>query len=70
MAAPENLKDWFDKLSRPEQQEVVKFLYGGKILMTEGMYMGPRPGLVQRGLYCGPAPSSSQSVCPTCGKPW
>jgi hypothetical protein len=70
MSASENLKKWFDGLPLTQQREVVQFLYGGKALLTEGMYMGPRPGLVQKGLYCGPAPTTSANVCPTCGRPF
>jgi len=70
MTASDNLKKWFDDLPSSDKQEVVKFLYGGKVLLQEGLYMGPRPGLVQKGLFLGPAPSSSPNICPTCGKPY
>jgi hypothetical protein len=70
MSAVDNLTDWFGKLATQDQQDVVKFLYGGKVLLKEGMYLGPRPELVQKGLHCGPIPSSMASTCPTCGRPW
>jgi hypothetical protein len=71
MSTPaEALTKWFDDLSPSEQQEVVRFLYGGKMLMEKGLYAGPYPGTVNRGLHCGPVPSSSANVCPTCGKPY
>ena len=66
----EKLKDWFDDLPQSEQKEVVKFLYGGKMLLQEGMYLGPHPDSVQRGLHVGPIPSSSSGKCPTCGRPY
>ena len=49
MSALENLKKWFDGLPSSEQREVLQFPYGGKALLSEGLYMGPRPGLVQKG---------------------
>lgn len=66
-----NLKNWFDRLERNQQIDVVQFLYGGKALITEGLYCGPVPGLVSKGLFCGPAPTSSVQTgrCPTCGRP-
>jgi hypothetical protein len=70
MSAVDNLTDWFGKLPGQDQQDVVKFLYGGKILLKEGMYLGPHPELVQKGLHCGPIPMSTASTCPTCGRPW
>jgi hypothetical protein len=69
MAASDNLKKWFDELPRQDQEEVVKFLYAGKMLLQEGMYVGPHPNAVYRGLHCGPVPASTAS-CPTCGKPY
>jgi hypothetical protein len=68
----DDLKTWFEKLSREEKVEVVTFLYEGKALLREGMYVGPRPNLVlnTRGLHVGPAPSASASVCPSCGRPY
>ena len=69
------LKEWFDNLTREQQEEVLEFLYEGKVLFKEGRYCGPYPGLVTKGLHCGPAPlsmtssSSSRRVCPTCGRP-
>ena len=69
MSAVDNLKTWFeDKLTREEQKEVLKFLYGG-YLIQEGMYCGPNPEVVQKGLFCGPSPSAGANVCPTCGRP-
>jgi len=70
MSAPETLKKWFDELPAFEQREVVEFLYGGRALLQEGMYLGPYPKAVFKGLHCGPVPTSSASTCPTCGKPW
>jgi hypothetical protein len=70
MGATENLKKWFDELSNSDKREVVQFLYGGKALLNEGLYMGPRPGLVQKGLFLGPAPTASAGVCSTCGRPY
>ncbi len=72
MSASEDLKKWFDNRSSSEKREVLEFLYAGKVLMTEGMYIGPRPDMVQRGLFLGPAPTSSSSPakCPTCGRPY
>jgi hypothetical protein len=64
------LKEWFNSLDRSEQEKVIEFLYGGKVLLREGSYCGPAPGTVMKGLYCGPAPSASSATCPTCGKPW
>lgn len=61
-----NLKNWFDGLSRSEQEKVLKFLYGD-VLVIKGGYTGPPSGWATRGLYCGDAPSSS-SYCPTCGR--
>jgi hypothetical protein len=74
MNALDQLKRWFDSLPRDQQEEVVRFLYGGKVLLQEGRYCGPHPELVVKGLHCGPAPQRSVSlsvsrVCPTCGRP-
>jgi hypothetical protein len=68
MSASDTLKKWFDELPTSEKREVIQFLYGGKLLLNEGLYMGPRPGAVYKGLFLGPVPSSSTNVCPTCGK--
>jgi hypothetical protein len=65
------LKEWFAGLDRDEQEEVVEFLYGGKVLLREGKYCGPAPGtVVSKGLYCGPAPAVPVATCPTCGRRW
>lgn len=69
MSASDSLKTWFDGLSRQEQEEVVRYLYGGKMLLQEGMYLGPQPGTVYKGLHLGPVPSGGAS-CPTCGRPY
>lgn len=63
------LRSWFEGLPRDDQREVVRFLYDGKAILEEGVYLGPRPGLVTKGLFVGPAPSSSGSVCQACGRP-
>jgi hypothetical protein len=66
------LQNWFDNLSRDQQNEVLEFLYGGKALFQKGLYSGPYPGLVTRGLHCGPAPqltANNVRVCPACGRP-
>lgn len=68
--AIEKLTDWFDNLPSSDQKDVIRFLYGGKILLQEGLYVGPHPGAVYKGLHCGPVPSSGANVCPTCGKPF
>ena len=71
----DNLKNWFDQLNSSQQEEVLNFLYGGKVLLQRGNYIGPYPGLVTKGLHCGPAPLASSlsqnapRVCPTCGRP-
>lgn len=73
MSSPvEKLKDWFDGLPTQDQRDVLDFLYGGrgKMLITDGMYLGPRPNVVNRGLHLGPVPASGSNVCPSCGKPW
>lgn len=64
------LKQWFAKLARNEQEEVVKFLYGGKALLRKGMFVGPYPDLIDEGLHCGPIPTSSTRSCPSCGRPF
>jgi hypothetical protein len=69
MSAVEKLRDWFDKLGQTEQQEIVRFLYGGPVLLKEGMYLGPHPEMVQKGLHCGPIPMSSVRICQSCGRP-
>jgi hypothetical protein len=69
-ASTDQMQKWFDGLSSSEQQSVVEFLYGGRVLLKEGLYCGPRPGSVQRGLHCGPIPASAANKCPTCGKPY
>jgi hypothetical protein len=65
------LKDWFDELNRTEQEKVLKFLYGERLVSTR-TYVGPPPlGWATKGLYCGDAPSASTaSACPTCGRPY
>lgn len=74
--AVDTLKDWFEKLDRTQQEEILDFLYGGKILLRKDKYLGPYPGFVTKGLHCGPAPLASSltqnapRVCPTCGRPW
>lgn len=54
-----NLKAWFDKLPRGEQEAVLEFLYG-KILVKKGLYCGPAPEMIviTEGLFAGPAPAS------------
>ena len=72
--AVENLKNWFDKLVEGQQEEVINFLYEGKILLRKNNYLGPYPGFVTRGLHCGPAPLASSvgpsagKICPACGR--
>ncbi|HSE22304.1 MAG TPA: hypothetical protein VLB68_11635 [Pyrinomonadaceae bacterium] len=63
-----NLKNWFDQLTRSEQERVLEFLYGNALVKRTG-YTGPPPGWATKGLYCGDAPSST-SACPTCGRPY
>lgn len=71
MAGPvDSLTDWFQNLTINEKKEVVTFLYGGKVLLRQGDYVGPRPGWITRGLYVGPAPAVGAGTCPTCGKPY
>ncbi len=74
--AVDSLKDWFEiKLDSAQQEEVLNFLYGGKILLQKGEYIGPYPNLVTKGLHCGPAPLASSlgqyapRICPACGRP-
>lgn len=69
MSAVGTLRDWFRDLGRQEQEEVLEFLYD-RVLLKEGTYCGPHPGLVsvQKGLFCGPAPARATFVCPTCGR--
>lgn len=63
------LQDWFTDLDEDDQKLVLSFLYG-KLLLTEGTYCGPVPGMVKTGgLYCGPAPATQRNRCPTCGRP-
>jgi hypothetical protein len=66
----EKLKTWFDSLPLYQQREVVQFLYGGKMMLNEGLYTGPVPGMVTRGLHCGPAPEEGSSRCHACGRPF
>lgn len=74
--AVDNIKEWFDRLNRDQQEDVLKFLYDGRVLLRKDQYFGPHPGLVIKGLHCGPAPLASslsqgtKPVCPTCGKPF
>ncbi|MGC2221829.1 MAG: hypothetical protein WA624_05410 [Methylocella sp.] len=68
--AVDRLTEWFDGLERAHKEEVVRFLYGGRVLLKEGMYLGPHPDAVIKGLHCGPIPALSTRVCPTCGKPY
>jgi hypothetical protein len=68
--AIDDIRIWFGKLPEPDKKEVVEFLYGGKVLVRKGMYVGPDPNLVQRGLYVGPAPPASANVCEKCGRPF
>lgn len=63
------LQSWFKSLSRDDQEDIVEFLYDGKMLIKEGMYVGPHPNVVNKGLYCGPLPQVKIRICPTCGKP-
>lgn len=73
--AVDNLQEWFDGLSRSQQEEVINFLYGGKAILREGQYFGPYPGLTVKGLHCGPAPLAATvshnvpQICPTCRRP-
>jgi hypothetical protein len=70
----ETLQTWFTNLPRDQQEEVIQFLYDGKVLFRKGSYYGPMPGLVTKGLHCGPAPQSISlnrnltTKCPTCGR--
>jgi hypothetical protein len=70
--AVEQLKKLFHALDEYGKQEVLEFLYKGKVLVRKGLYMGPHPGLINEGLYCGPVPTSAQlpSACSACGRPW
>ena len=67
----ETLQEWFENQPSKDQRDVLDFLYGGKgkVLMQEGLYVGPSPNVVYKGLHCGPVPASSSNVCPSCGKP-
>jgi hypothetical protein len=71
----DRLQSWFDGLTRSQQEEVIDFLYGGKVILSEGEYFGPFPDIVVKGLHCGPAPRaqavshSAPRICPTCGRP-
>ncbi|GEM_PF-5725591 len=66
----EELKTWFKRLNRKEQEEILEFLYD-KVLINEGLYCGPALTVATEGLFCGPAPISNQQVnlCPTCKQP-
>jgi hypothetical protein len=65
------LKNWFDELPATQKEEILEFLYAGKILLHNQNYIGPNPNLVTKGLHLGPAPLASTSrVCQTCGRPW
>lgn len=70
--AVDKLTEWFDGLDRADKEEVVRFLYGGsgKVLLKEGMYLGPPPNAIAKGLHCGPIPTLSARVCPSCGRPY
>jgi len=69
MSATDTLQAWFNKLSRSEQEEVVKFLYDDRILLNEGVYFGPHPAILRKGLHCGPVPQvATSNRCPTCGR--
>jgi hypothetical protein len=69
MSAVDTLKNWFGDLPQDDKKEVVRFLYGGKALISEGTFFGPNPALITKGLFVGTAPISSQRVCTTCGRP-
>jgi hypothetical protein len=70
MNSVQAVKDWFDKLPSDQQQEVLEFLYDKKNVVKVAGYVGPRPGLFQRGLSCGPVPSSDAGRCAYCGRPY
>lgn len=70
MSVVTDLASWFDRLDANEKEEVIKFLYGGKILLKEGTYVGRYPNAIAKGLHCGPIPRLSANACPTCGKLW
>ncbi len=67
--AVENLEKWFSALTDQQRNEVLDFLYGGKVLMTKGEYVGPSPELVKKGLFTGPAPAQNSAVCGACQRP-
>jgi hypothetical protein len=69
--AVDDLKQWFAKLPEDEKREVLRFVYGSKLLVTKGLYTGPIPEQVTtRGLYVGPAPTGSTPACSQCGRPF
>jgi hypothetical protein len=66
----EALTNWFQHLPSRDQRDVVTFLYGGKMLLQEGPYLGPHPGAISRGLHVGEVPPSSGHHCLACGRPY
>lgn len=68
--AVNKLQSWFKGLDKKQQEEILSFLYAGKVLIREGGYIGPSPELINEGLFCGPAPRKTTSnICPSCGRP-
>lgn len=64
----DQFEKWYNGLSESQQKELLDHVFNKKIKsLNEGYYSGPI-GKLEKGLFTGPI-SSSQRVCPTCGKP-
>ncbi|MEZ5044731.1 MAG: hypothetical protein R2828_32845 [Saprospiraceae bacterium] len=63
----EIFETWYRTLSEDQKKQLLDYIFNNKIkTINEGFFAG-NIGKLERGLFSGPI-SSSQRVCPTCGK--
>ncbi|EKF9201126.1 hypothetical protein O1B38_003395 [Vibrio cholerae] len=62
--------NWFNKLSKSEQDEIVIHIFSTKLVIAnEGFFSGPSGNTLEKGLFTGPSGSSGRQVCGCCGRP-
>ncbi|EOK5734483.1 hypothetical protein ACWOUW_004224 [Vibrio vulnificus] len=70
MSNKRTFDNWFNQLTKSEQDEIVTHILSTKLtIANEGMFAGPSGKVLTKGLFTGPSGSSNQQVCGGCGRP-
>lgn len=69
MSATQMFDQWYNKLDKDQQEEVLQHVLNKKCnLVCEGFYAGPS-GTFMKGLFVAPSGVSQTNLCPVCGQP-